>query len=406
MNAPKYILLLLAAFLLTAAPAAAQVNNPTPESETAPVPGSITGQIVNGTAGAGIPDSLTLMLHVWDGDFNEKEMLTGQADANGRFQFDNVPFVPGWFYAVMATYQDVTYFSVPMPVPEGETTFDLELPIFESTTDTSGVQVEAMHIFFDADPNGLGVGEVYTLSNPGDRAIVGGPDTLADGTPVTFRFNLPPEATNVSFQGSREGRFMRTPDGFADTAPLLPGESSGQIFVTYALPYNDSLTLVRTAVLPTKQVNVLIPAGLGLSLSGDGIVNAGRQNMGEDMVVDVYTMEGLDAGETVRLDVSGALALPGVEPAASEANLSSREGIFVGSIVLGVALIITSFWWYARSRQPEPAEPFPEEFEEIVAQIAQLDEAHEQQAINDEQYQAQRDVLREQARLILLANNE
>ncbi len=408
MNTWKYALLLFVIFLLAAAPVAAQVDDPTPEDETATVPGVITGQIINGTDGAEIPDSLELMLHVWDENFNEKEMFTGKTDADGRFQFDDVPFAPGLFYAVMTTYQEATYFSVPLPVPEGETTFELEVPIFESTTDASAVQVEAMHIFFDADPGGLGVGEVYTLSNPGDRTVVAGPDTLADGTPVTFRFNLPPEAANVSFQGSRDGRFLRTPDGFADTAPLLPGESSGQIFVTYVLPYSDGLTLARAAVLPTKQVNILVPTTLGLSVSGDNMVNTGTRDMGEGMVVDVYTIDGLDVGETVQLDVSGKLALPGIEPAAEQPSLSGQQGLAVGGIVLGLALIGVGLWWYSRSRQtePEPEELFPEEFEEIVAQIAQLDEAHEQQEISDELYQTQRAALREQARAILVMNGD
>jgi hypothetical protein len=406
MNTWKYTLLLLAVFLLAAAPVAAQVDNPTPESETAPVPGVITGQVINGTDGAEAPANLEIMLHVWDREFNEKEVVPGETDGDGRFQFDDVPFAPDLFYAVMTTYQEATYFSVPLPAPEGEAALELQVPIFEATTDASTVQVAAMHIFFDVDPGGLGVGEVYNLSNPSDRTVVAGADTLTDGTAVTFQFDLPPEAANVSFNRSRDGRFLRTPDGFADTAPLLPGESSGQILVTYALPYSDNLTLERPIILPTKQINILLPTALGLSLSGDNMVYSGQQEMGEGVVVDVYTIEGLDVGDMVQLDVSGKLVMPGSDPAAVESSLSGQQGLAVGGIVLGLALIGVGLWWYLRSRQTEPEETFPEEFEEIVEQIAQLDEAHDQQAISDEQYQTQRDVLRDQARLILMANGD
>ncbi|HID54280.1 MAG TPA: hypothetical protein EYP41_19855 [Anaerolineae bacterium] len=406
MNTGKYALFLLAIFLLAATPAAAQVDNPTPEGEAAAVPGIITGQVINGTDGAETPANLEIMLHIWDREFDEKEVVTGETDGDGRFQFDDVPFASDLFYAVMTTYQEAVYFSVPMPVPEGETTLDLDVPIFESTTDASTVQVEAMHIFFDIDPGGLGVGEAYTLSNLSDRTVVAGADTLADGTAVTFQFDLPPEAANVSFNRSRDGRFLRTPDGFADTAPLLPGESSGQILVTYALPYNDNLTLERPIILPTKQVNILLPTALGLSLSGDNMVYSGQQEMGEGVLVDVYTIEGLAVGDTVQLDVSGKLVMPGSDPAAAKSSLSGQQGFAVGGIVLGLALIGVGLWWYLRLRQPEPEETFPEEFEEIVEQIAQLDEAHEQQEINDEQYQTQRDILREQAREILVMNGD
>ncbi len=406
MNTWKYGLLLFVVLLLAAAPVAAQVDNPTPEGEVVTVPGIITGQVINGTDGAEAPANLEIMLHVWDREFNEKKVVTGETDADGRFQFDDVPFASDLFYAVMTTYQEATYFSVPLPVPEGETTLDLDVPIFDSTTDASTVQVAAMHIFFDVDPGGLGVGEVYNLSNPSDRTVVAGADTLTDGTAVTFQFDLPPEAANVSFNRSRDGRFLRTPDGFADTAPLLPGESSGQILVTYALPYSDNLTLERPIILPTKQINILLPTALGLSLSGDNMVYSGQQEMGEGVVVDVYTIEGLDVGDMVQLDVSGKLVMPGSDPAAVESSLSGQQGLAVGGIVLGLALIGVGLWWYLRSRQTEPEETFPEEFEEIVEQIVQLDEAHDQQEINDEQYQTQRDVLREQARLILMANGD
>jgi hypothetical protein len=402
----KLTILLFVIFLLAAAPVAAQDDDPAPVDEETAVSGVITGQLVNGSDGAETPANLGIMLHVWDSEFNEKGLFDGETDADGRFQFDDVPFDPDFFYAVMTAYQEVTYFSVPMPVVEGETTLDLEVPIFESTTDAGTVQVDAMHIFFDIAAGGLSVGEVYTLSNLSDRTVVAGGDTLADGTAVTFQFDLPPGATDVAFSRSRDGRFLSTSDGFADTAPLLPGEASGQIFVTYVLPYSDSLTLERTAVLPTTQVNILLPTSMGLSLSGDNIVNTGQRDMGEGMTVDIYAMDGLAVGETIKLDISGKLLMPGTDPVAAQSSLSGQQGLIVGGISLGLALIVIGLVWYWRSRQTEVEETFPEEFEEIVQQIAQLDTAHDQQEISDELYQMRRSVLREQAREILVVDGE
>lgn len=329
-------------------------------------------------------------------------MVHGQADGDGRFVFDDVTFAPGFLYAVMANYQDVTYASTPANVPDGETTLDLEVPVFETTVETGAVQMDGMHIFFDAGQGGLQVSEVYSLSNLGDRTVAGAA-SLDDGTPATIRFSLPPDAANVTFQGS-QSRFFLTEDGFADTAPLLPGERTGQVIVSYSLPYAGSLVLNRSVPFLGGRINVLLPTALGLSLTGDNLVEEGSRDMANGLVVDIFTVERATTGDTINLNLSGELVLSG-GPMGAEAEPANSQGLAIGGIILGLAVIGVGLWWYWRPLEAQD-EAFPEAFDDIVLEIALLDAAHDEQEIDDETYQIQRAALREQARARLAGSGD
>lgn len=394
------ITFILLAALLMALPAAAQTEDPAPEPAAVI---SITGQIVNGTEGAETPGNLEVMVHVWDADFNDKDMLHGETDSDGRFRFDDVPYQPDLLYAGMALYQDATYFSAPMPVAEGETTMDLELLVYEVGADASAVQVESMHLFFDTDQGGLMVGEIYSISNLGDRTVMGAA-ALDDGTPATMRFTLPPDATSVNFRGN-QSRFFLTEDGFADTSPLLPGTNSGQVVVTYILPYTDGLTLAKTAVFPTKEVNILLPPSLGPSLDDvDNFIDRGQRDMGQGFMVDVYALENVEAGADINVALSGKLTMAGTSSMVAESPARTTDGLALGGILLGLAIIGVGVWWYRRPLAEE--EEFPEAFDDIVQEIALLDAAYDEQEIDDEAYRLQRAALREQAQAALAQSGD
>jgi len=103
---------------------------------------------------------------------NEKTMLNGQSEADGTFQFDEVTINLEWVYAVMLTYQNVLYYSEPMPLSGDPELLTIDVPVYEATTDISKVIVERQHIFFDAAQGGLMVGEVYILSNLGNKSSI------------------------------------------------------------------------------------------------------------------------------------------------------------------------------------------------------------------------------------------
>lgn len=386
----------LALAFLTAVPLVAQ-------EETLPT-GTVSGQITNLTPDGIVPTGLDVMLHAWDVDFNEKTMQNGLSDVAGTFTFESVPLNPAWIYAVMLTYDDVLYFSEPMPLPEGATNLTLEVAVYEKTNATNAVQVERQHVFFDTASGGLMVGEIYILSNLGDRTIAG---SHGDDAPISpLQFSLPENAASVTFEGGEDGRFLRTPDGFVDTAPLRPGEGSGQVVVRYVLPYEDGMSYTLTPSWPTNGINFLVPQGVGLTISGDGLLDEGLRDMGDGRQVAVFSHEGLTAGDSMALTLTGALALPANVPAVTAitpapAPGADRNVLAVGAAVLGLALIGSGYWWYRQpGKDAEGSEP-DIAFDDLVRQIAQLDANYDLGHVAEPVYSQERARLRRQAQGVL-----
>lgn len=400
-----FAIVILTALLLATAPVFAQTETP-PQSETLTWSGAINGLVVNRTPGGQAPGELDLMLHAWDENLNERLMLDARSAPNGAFQFSEVTFDPALLYAVMLTYEDVVYYSPPARVEAGQTALDLQVPVYETTADTTAVVVDRMHVFFDAAPGGLLVGEIYILSNLSDRTVARAL-TLSDGVPATFEFPLPENAADISFENDA-GRYVLTPDGFADTAPLPPGDGSGQVVVTYTLPYADGMTYTQTAQFPTGGVNLLLPVAIGLSLDGPGFTPTGVREMGAGLQVEVFTRDSLEPGETISATLTGepvvraGNVVGGMTPELP-ARQPSRLGIAVGGAALGLALLVVGVWWYRRLEIVPVEMPSGAAFDELVTEIAALDEAHERGELDGAEFRTQRAALVQRAKGALSA---
>ena len=308
--------------------------------------GQVSGQIANMTPEGVVPNGLPLMLHAWDRDFNEKLMVEGQSTAAGTFQFDDVLLNSDWLYAVMLTVDDVLYFSEPVSLPAGATILNIDVPIYDKTSNTAAVQVARQHVFFDAAQDGLLVGEIYILSNMGDRTVVGnnGEDTLLS----PLQFNLPEGVQNVTFEGNENGRYLLTPSGFIDTAPLRPGEGTGQVVVRYVLPYENGMGYTVAPNWPTNGINFLVPEGIGIALAGAGLSVEGTRDMGDGRQVTIYNYGRIQPSEALKLTLTGELAVAAAEPVpemivVSEPALISKN-LATAGMILGLFLVGTAVW--------------------------------------------------------------
>jgi hypothetical protein len=400
-------LIILTALLLLAVPVFAQ-----DETET----GVVSGRIVNRSPDSLVPGKMDLMLHAWDENFDEKLMLQGLSEADGTFEFADVSLDPNLLYAVMLTYDNVVYASEPVEVIEGQTELSLEIAIYESTTDTSSVRIDRQHVLFDAALDGLRVAEIYILSNTGTWTIAG-QVAGEDARLSSLQFPLPEGATDISFnEGSSSGRFILAPGGFVDTAPLRPGEGTGQVVVTYMLPYKDGLTYSWTAQWPVDSLSFMLTTGIGLSLEGENLTPMGARNVGEGGQVGVFNHEALEPGESVTVSLSGALLRPLVAPAGemmpeaqNDTGSSSKRALALGGAALGLALMAVGVWWYRLSEpaETEEAEDEPDaSYDHLVTQIALLDEARDRGEINGSEYDRQREQMVQQAKALLARSPE
>ena len=305
----------------------------------------------------------------------------------------------------MAIFDGVTYFSETTPVDLNSMQVSVEVPVYENTSDLRDVQVDQMHVLFDFAEDGLEMKEIYVFSNAGERTVKNvydlGNDPLSGTSQfATLEFPLPEDADYIFFKPDDKDRFVKLSSGFADTYPILPGAESSQIMANYLVPYSGKRTYTYTAPLNIARINFLVPDQVDISLKGSGL--SGPESMelrtGESYLV--YSYSGLTAGQTVSVSISGKLTAKGTVQ-------DSNTPIAVGAAFIGFALIGASIWWW---RRPDNIQGEDEEInvqteegtlDNVIVEIARLDEAYEQGSLNSKEYQHRRQILLQKAKDLL-----
>jgi len=405
--------LLILVFMLLTVPVRAQTSIPTATSQLEGT-GMVTGVIVNRTQGGTIPESLSVMLHVLDQNYNQLGMLHAQSQPDGSFLFEDVPLSPELLYVGFVTYQGASYNSQPVSF-DGKTTPNIELPVYGTTNDLSNVQVDEMHVLFNFAEDGLEVNEIYLISNLGNSTVTG-TLTLDDGQPATIEFPLPAGADYVFFKPDTSDRFVELDSSFTDKAPLVPGERSSQIMVSYLLPYFDEMSYSYTAPLTVRNIDFLIPAEEGMILQGPNLLGPEITTLQDQSIYQVYTYKGLSAGETVSFDLLGKPNFEVISGAdnslAKPAVSTSKLAIEIGSGVFGLVMIAFGIWQWRRSRSDDSEADTADDtdevnpYEEVIVKIAHLDDARDWGEIDELEYAHQRAALRKQAKILLEKDDE
>jgi hypothetical protein len=367
------------------------------QTDTPPVDatgGVVLGKIINQNKGDPVTGSLDIMLHIWDQQYVDLGMEHGKSEADGTFKFSNVVFDPQLLYAVMTTFENVTYFSDTVPGPADSDELELTVPVTETTSDLAAVEIDQLHLLFDFAEDGIETTEIYVLSNLGKRTVKEAV-TVGDGEPATLSFPLPTDADFIFFQPEGQDRFIKFSGGFADTYPLLPGESSEQFSVQYLVPFSSGRTYTYTAPVNAQAINFLLPADSGVTLEGKGLSNPQPYTLENGSSYQFYTHGSLRAGETLKVSFKGR---PKV--ASSKTANNPTLPLALGGIILGLTMVGVGFWWW---RKPEERILMENEtasldrghstFDDIITEIVYLDEANEQGMIEPEEHKRQRQKL-------------
>jgi hypothetical protein len=355
---------------------------------------SIAGILVNGTSGGQTPGNQPLTLFALPSDGSSILFTrTVTSDAAGQFTFDKLDASPTTMYAIQTRYQKAFYTSDPLTFAHGGLTLTVPITVYETTSDVSGVSIEQMHLFFDFAPGMTTVGQLFIVTNLGDRAYI-----AADGTSV--HLPLPPGATNIRFQdGDLGGRYQPVTGGFADTEAVAPGTGSTQILVSYDLPYDGKkLDMNLTMPYRVKNVNVLVPEG-GIQLTSGQLSSAGvRQTQGGNMLN--YVGGNLEAGQNLAVQLSGTANVTSTG-ATSASSSSVSPVLIVSAALLLVAAGVVAFVWL---RQQRAASELAEEEgevedvegrqEELLDSIAALDDDFEAGRMSEADYRSQRAALK------------
>src|SRR3972149_7550339 len=276
-------------------------------------------------------------------------------------------------------------------VEAGTTNLDLSLPIRETTTDSSVLSVDRMHILFEyREPDTLRVIELWILSNLSDRTLI----AKEEGAPVVT-YPLPEGATNLQFEDGVLGeRYMETPGGFGDTDVVRPGPGLGQLVFSFEMPYRRRLEFVQPIVLPVNAVVLLGPEE-GVIVKGDQLQDAGTRQM-QNISYHMYTSDRLEAGTELTMTISG-------RPKGTSLVAGSSTNLVIGLLAFGIALIVAGAWLFRRNRAErtgiEAAEELDEELlpgeaaedpETLLDAILALDDQYRAGEVPEEAYRQRR----------------
>ena len=371
------------------------------QEETPPASplGAVRGTVINRNTGQLVKESLEVMLHILDQNLTDKGMEHGQSQPDGTFVFPEIPFDENTQFAVMALYDGVTYSSETIVADLTTLEVSIEMPVYETTTDLAAIQIDQMHILFETSPDGLETKELYIISNTGERTVKDVFD-LGEGKFAALKFPLPEDADYIFFKPDDQDRFVKLDGGFADTYPVLPGGQASQIMTSYLIPYSGERQYTYKAPVNVAQINFLLPDQAGIALKGTGLIGPEPTTLQDGTSYQVYSYSNLKAGQTLSLTLHGG-AVMSSRAANSSNNLIAGLVAFLGFGVTGFAL-----WRWRTSVSTKVddevhAETGEQTLDELVAEIARLDETYEKQGINGEEYQSQRKALMQKAKELL-----
>ena len=273
----------------------------------------------------------------------------------GVYLFEEVPMPLGRAFLTSLEVDGVSYSSDIAVIDEENSSLTLVLPYYETTSDTSQLTVDRLHLLFEyIEPETLRVVEMYIISNPGSSIVT----AEQEGQPVLV-YALPEGAINLQFQDGLVGeRYVELDGGFGDLAVIRPGASQHQVIYSYDLPYESGLDFKHQVDLPVDALIVLIPED-GITLGGEQINDMGTRDV-QGIPYHAYSGDVLEAGSDLVIDISGR-----PKSRSPMLSLGSDSTLTIGLLAFGIALIVAGGWLYLRSRNGKTNHQ-EEELEEYI----------------------------------------
>jgi mono/diheme cytochrome c family protein len=310
-----------------------------------PFTGTVAVELINGSGGEP-PSNAEVTLYGFD-DMQNTFSETLTTGVNGVYTFTNVYMPENRVFLAGTEYAAGTYGSDIVTVDPSNPSLDLQVTVFESTTDTSSLTTDRVHIFFDfSDPQVAQVIEVFIISNSSKQAIVA---PTEDGTVVNF--SLPEGYTNLQFQDGELGsRYVEGSQGFADRMTVNPGVGDYQVIFAFQMPYDRKLEFVQPMSLPTSAVVIMVPES-GVKVDSNLLKDSGSREF-QGSTYHMYDGGSLIAGSNLEFTLTG-------RPSQAGSNLftaGTGQNLAIGLAVFGLVLVLVGVWLYRRNRL-KPASP-------------------------------------------------
>ena len=380
--------LCLALFLLlvSALPAVADPND-----------GSVSGQLVNRSAGGGSPAGTPVILIA----FGRKEQkplgqMTTQTDTDGRYAFNGLDRDPNVAYITLARYQGVNYPTDQPFLLQDTAAQQADIDIYESTNADDALQLERLNLLMlGANQGVMQFMEMGALVNTGDRTFVTA-NPQDQQLAHAVKLALPNGALGVQMQtGFTDDDVIPGLGGVQITSPIPPGRH--EFAMSFQLPYNGSSADVSMQMpYLTQSYSVYVP-DTGVKLDTSSLSSSGSTQMGGRSYA-LYSASNIARSTMIGAQLSGLSATGATGP--SQLALISL-GVVLFILGGGVLLFGSRFRTVAA---PTPLGPPPDQERlELVVRLAALDERFAQGEITQAAYERERDRGKQRLRELALA---
>jgi hypothetical protein len=346
------------------------------------VPGTVRGQVVNGTQGSAPVSGLSVTLRVFDSEFNEESIET-TVNEDGSFVIEDVPIAPERAYIATTSYQDRTFSSAMISGETSDGVLELPITVFETTSDASAISINGVVAQITEAENSLQVAQILSFSNASDR-VFSLDETVSGNVHPSVSVPLPAGARILNTADETD-RYVLSSDGstLLDTQPVRPGQDH-IVHVIYSLPYDGS-TEVELALdyALEGEVRLLVEPG-GIRVSSEQLPLLGTESMG-NLVMETYGGDlSLPAGAILSYEISGSTASQTV--VSQPNNLLPYALIAAGSL----SILVSAALYYFGRRTPSPAGADDRLRQVLIEQIAELDELNQNGQIDAAAYTAHR----------------
>jgi len=266
--------------------------------------GTVSGVVHNGTNSNKTAAGVDVLLIQLQGGMSV--VASTKTDSEGRFHFDN-PGIGQGPMLIRAIYRGVFFHQ---PLTPG--TSNVDVTIYEPTTNPAAIEVPLRLIVFQPNGDKLMVGEEYSIQNNSN------PPAAYFKQDGNFEFTIPPgaEIDQVSTFGPsgmpiRQGTIDKGKGRYAISYAFQPGQNG--VRISYIVPYSSNKAQFReSSTVDAQRVLLVIPPTMQ-------VASAGFTAAGTEQGFNVFSKESMKAGTGFDVTVSGTA------PPSADASASSSQ---------------------------------------------------------------------------------
>ncbi len=370
--------------------------------------GIIEGKVEMMTAGEEANfEGLSITLFGFRGSMEPELVLTATVNADNTFRFENLSTESDALYSLSTQWEGIPYSSGVLAFLPGQDVITTTLQVAATTDQDPGLEAGRVHWFMDFEGDAVVVGELISISNPGDRAYIGQPMSGQEGKRAVIRWPLPEGATDLRLDGGTLGeRFFLEEGVLIDTLPVPPGTDVRRLLFQYRLPIKGGRAVfVHPLSMPVRFLNVFI-ADRGERIEAPSNMIAGMPQEVSGVSFRSYIASNIPAGETLTFKLSNIPRLtPGASPHVARPSTVRLIGAGV-SVILGLALFGGLVYFSRRRTLANANDAIRQRRDALLEEIAALDVRYQQGEIKEHEYREERDLLMAEAVRLTMALGE